>query len=221
MKADSEARETGRVEAFSDGVFAIAITLLGFAFKVPTEAGTHLATALAASWPAMVAFVTSFATIGILWIHHHRLFTHIRKVDHTLLLLNGFLLMTITMVPSATTILADYLGRPGDRTAAIVYSALFIVVTASFNLLWRYSSRRLRLLDRSVDRRTIRRINLQYGFGPLAYLLSMGIAFIHVWASLAADIALAAFFALPALDWEDRAPPNTPHAVTWGRSPET
>ena len=206
MNADSEAKETGRVEAFSDGVFAIAITLLGFTFKVPSTAGGHLATALAASWPALVAFVTSFMTIGILWINHHRLFTHIRKVDHSLLLLNGFLLMTITMVPFATTILAEYLGRPDARTAAIVYSGLFVLVTISFNLLWRYSSRRLRLLDRAVDRRTIRRINLQYGFGPLAYLMSTGIAFANVWASLAANVAFAAFFALPALDWGDRPP---------------
>jgi uncharacterized membrane protein len=208
MKPDSEAKETGRVEAFSDGVFAIAITLLGFTFKVPSAAGAHLATALAASWPALLAFVTSFMTIGILWINHHRLFTHIRKVNHSLLLLNGFLLMTITMVPFATTILAEYLGRPGERTAAIVYSGLFVLVTISFNVLWRYSSRRLRLLDRSVDRRTIRRINLQYGFGPLAYLISSGIAFVNVWASLAANILFAAFFALPAFDWDDRAAPS-------------
>ena len=116
--------------------------------------------------------------------------------------------MTITLVPFATAILAEYLGRPGERTAAVVYSGLFVLVTISFNLLWRYSSRRLRLLDRSVDPKTIRRINLQYGFGPLAYLISMGVAFVHVWASLTADIAFAAFFALPALDWGDRAPPS-------------
>ncbi len=85
MSADGS--ETGRVEAFSDGVFAIAITLLVLDLKVPRDLppGTTLLHALLAQWPSYVAFVTSFATIGIMWINHHTLFTLIKRTDHTLL----------------------------------------------------------------------------------------------------------------------------------------
>jgi uncharacterized membrane protein len=209
MSSDGAARETGRVEAFSDGVFAIAITLLGFTLKVATGAGDHLAMALVKNWPAFVAFITSFMTIGILWINHHRLFTHIRKVDHSLLLLNGLLLMAVTAVPFATTLVAEYVGHPGGRTATLFYSGAFIAVTLSFNVLWQYSARRHRLLDRLVDGRAIRRINLQYGFGPVLYVVSFALAFASVWASLAANVVFAAFFALPALDWSERLTPPT------------
>ena len=212
MAPDDAARETGRVEAFSDGVFAIAVTLLGFTLKVPIGAGGHLATALVKNWPAFVAFVTSFTTIGILWINHHRLFTHIRRIDHSLLLLNGLLLMTVTVVPFATTLVAEYAGYPGGRTAALLYSGTFVAVTTSFNILWQYSARSHRLLDRSVDARAIRRINLQYGFGPGLYLVSFALAWASVWASLAANVIFAAFFALPALNWGERSqpPPEPP-----------
>jgi uncharacterized membrane protein len=212
MSRNEAARETGRVEAFSDGVFAIVITLLGFTLKVPTGEGAHLALALWKSWPAFLAAITSFATVGILWVNHHRLFTHIRKVDHSLLLLNGVVLMTVTAVPFATTLVADYVGHPGGRTATVLYSAAFIAVSASFNMLWRYSAGRHRLLDRSVDSRTIRRINRQYGFGPVLYLVSMALALASVWASLAANVVFAVFFALPALAWSERLPP--PNALT-------
>ncbi|MBS2028561.1 MAG: DUF1211 domain-containing protein [Deltaproteobacteria bacterium] len=209
MPADGAARETGRVEALSDGVFAIAVTLLGFTLRAPMGAGEHLATYLMRSWPAFVSFMTSFATIWILWINHHRLFTHIRKVDHSLLLLNGLLLMAVTVIPFATTLVAEYAGHPGGRTAALFYSGTFIAVTTSFNILWQYSARGHRLLDQSVDAQAIHRINLQYGFGPVLYVVSFALAWESVWASLAANGIFAAFFALPALDWSERRRPPT------------
>src|SRR5512140_1040236 len=88
----TNASETTRVETFSDAVFAISITLLGLALKVPKPDHDSLLLALAHQWPAFLALVTSFMTIGIVWINHHRLFTHIRSVSHGLLLLNGLLL---------------------------------------------------------------------------------------------------------------------------------
>ena len=209
MDSDGAARETGRVEAFSDGVFAIAVTLLGFTLKVPVGAGGRLAAELVKNWPAFVAFLTSFTTIGILWINHHRLFTHIRRIDHPLLLLNGLLLMTVTVVPFATTLLAEYVGYPGGRTAALFYNGVFMAVTTSFNMLWQYAARSHRLLDRLVDARAIHRINLQYGFGPVLYLVSFALAWANVWASLAANVIFAAFFALPALNWSERRKPPT------------
>src|SRR5262249_42578260 len=100
-----ELRESERLEAFSDGVFAIAITLLVLELKVPPR-DADLAAALLSGWPSYVAFLTSFATIGIMWLNHHRLFTTIRRVDHGTLVLNGLLLLGVTALPFPTAIVA-------------------------------------------------------------------------------------------------------------------
>src|SRR5690348_10117444 len=103
---EADARETARIEAFSDGVFAVAATLLVLDLKVPHDAagGQGLVRALAGEWPAYLAFVTSFAFIGIMWINHHRLFTLIRRSDNLLLVFNGLLLLGVTFVPFATAV---------------------------------------------------------------------------------------------------------------------
>ena len=112
-------KETSRIEAFSDGVFAIAIALLILEIKVPT-AENDLAAQLLRQWPSYVAFVISFAFIGIMWINHHRLFTHIRRADNALMILNLALLLGVTAVPYPTAVLAQHLNRGGQRTAAIL-----------------------------------------------------------------------------------------------------
>ncbi len=201
MSKGSEKTETARIEAFSDGVFAIAITLLGLGLRAPVQDDASLGASLLAGWPSYVAFFTSFITIAIIWINHHRLFTHIYRVDHALLLLNGLLLMTVTVVPFGTTVLAEHLGRSDQQTAAILYTGVFIAVTGTFNLLWRHAARRHRLIDQVVDQRMIRRINLQYGFGPVLYTVSCCLALAAPWASVGADLLLAAFFSLPVLNW--------------------
>ncbi len=115
-------KETARVEAFSDGVFAIAITLLVLEFKVPhlpQEASSgELFHALLKLWPSTVAFLGSFAAILIMWINHHGLFRLIHKTDSRFLFANGFMLLMVTFVPFPTAVLAEYLGRPGERVAA-------------------------------------------------------------------------------------------------------
>jgi TMEM175 potassium channel family protein len=103
---DAGRKETGRVEAFSDGVFAIAMTLLVLNIKVPTANPGNLGTLLWQQWPSYLAFVISFAFIGIMWVNHHRLFVHIRRIDHMLLVLNGALLLGVTAVPFPTAVLA-------------------------------------------------------------------------------------------------------------------
>lgn len=205
MNARADRTETGRVEAFSDGVFAITMTLLGIELKVPVYGGVRgasLGVSLAAGWPAYVAFLTSFITIAVMWINHHRLFTHIVRVDHALLMWNGLLLMTVTIVPFGNAVLAEYIGRPDQRTAAMLYAGILIAVTGTFNLLWRHAARGHRLIDHAVRRRTIRRISFQYGFGPVLYVLSFGMAVFNSWASIGADLLFVAFFALPLFSWE-------------------
>lgn len=133
---DPDQKETGRIEAFSDGVFAIAITLLVLEIKVPheVEAG-RLARALLEQWPSYLAFLTSFSFIGIMWINHHRIFRLIHRSDHGLLLVNGLLLLGVTFVPFPTALVADYLRHPDEYVAVMVFNGTYLVISIFFNLL--------------------------------------------------------------------------------------
>ena len=191
-------KETGRVEAFSDGVFAIAMTLLVLNVKVPTtNQPGQLGSLLWQQWPSYLAFVISFAFIGIMWVNHHRLFVHIRQIDHTLLVLNGALLLGVTAVPFPTAVLAQYLGKPDEKAATMLYNGTYVVVAIFFNVLWRYAASGHRLLGDEVDEAEVNRITRQYAFGPLLYLACFVLAYVNVAASLSLNVALAIFFALP------------------------
>jgi len=114
-------KETARIEAFSDGVFAIAITLLILEIKIPAAGSGNLSMQLLRQWPSYFAFVFSFAFIGIMWINHHRLFTHIKRSNNALLFLNLLLLLGVCAVPFPTAVLAQHLGQSDQRAAAILY----------------------------------------------------------------------------------------------------
>ena len=187
--------ETGRIEAFSDGVFAIAITLLVLELKVPPTGNVRLASALFNQWPSYAAFTLSFAFIGIMWINHHRLFTHIRRSSNTLLVLNLLLLFGVTVVPFPTAVLAAYFRTADARPAALFYNGTYVVIAILFNILWQYSVR-ARLLD-PVSTAAAAKISRQYSYGPLLYVICLGVAWISPAVSLALSCALAAFFALP------------------------
>lgn len=187
--------ETARVEAFSDGVFAIAITLLILEIKVPTPNQGNLAAALLRQWPSYVAFLLSFVYIGVMWINHHRMFTLIRRSTDVLLVLNLLLLLGVTVVPFPTAVLAAHLGGPGERTAALIYNATFVLIAIFFNLLWRHVIKH-RLLHEQAALNAAQ-IAAQYILGPLMYLACLVIALFNVRAGVAANAALALFFALP------------------------
>jgi uncharacterized membrane protein len=200
-------QETARLEAFSDGVFAIAITLLVLELKVPRElSGQGLERALLEQWPSYAAFLVSFATIGIMWLNHHRLFMIIHRVDHTLLILNGLLLLTVTVVPFPTALISAYLGRSGEQVSAVVYSGLFVVIAMAFNALWRYvasPARQPPMLTLPLDSPDVRAIHAAYLYGPIWYLAALILAFWRPTAALALCGALALFFALPRKQSED------------------
>lgn len=191
-------KETGRVEAFSDGVFGIAMTLLVLNVKVPSASQPgQLGSLLWQQWPSYLAFIISFAFIGIMWVNHHRLFVHIRRIDHILLVLNGALLLGVTAVPFPTAVLAQYLGKPDEKAATMLYAGTYVVVAIFFNVLWRYAASGHRLLGDEVDDAEVNRITRQYAYGPLLYLACFVLAYVNVAASLALNVALAIFFALP------------------------
>jgi uncharacterized membrane protein len=200
-RAAEGVRETGRLEAFSDGVFAIAITLLILEIRVPhlgeDAAAGELLGALGRLWPAYLAYATSFATILIMWINHHRNFRCVRRVSHPLFILNGLLLLCITFVPFPTALLTEYLQRPAQAVAAAVYSGTFVVTAVIFNLLWHHVARSPRLLDPRVNPQFLRRTTRGYAVAPLVYLVAFGLGFLSAALSLAVCLALAVFFALP------------------------
>ncbi|MGE5222791.1 MAG: TMEM175 family protein [Omnitrophica WOR_2 bacterium] len=191
--------ETRRIEAFSDGVFAVAITLLVLGLHVPDKSLTDhdLLLWLLGQWPVYFAFVTSFATIGVMWINHHRMFTHIQRADTTLLSLNLLLLLLIVFVPFPTLLLADYIILPGQHLAALLYSGTYILLAICFNLIWRYATNRNRLMGKKPDMRKIQEITAQYRFGPVFYIFTFLLAWLSAPISLAVNLLVALFFALP------------------------
>ncbi len=186
-----------RVETFSDGVFAIAITLLVLTIAQPTNYG-DLARQLGARWPSLAAYVVSFVVIGIMWVNHHTVFTHLREVDRGMFYCNLLLLMTIVFIPYPTEVFGEALrqsGGSGARTAAIFYSATMTVNALTWSILWLYASvgRRLLTPEFPEPQRTIS--TLLFTAGTIAYLVSIGVAFINPYACLAFHGALALYYA--------------------------
>ena len=191
--------ETTRVEAFSDGVFAIAITLLILEIRVPEHAKDgELLHALLDLWPSYLAFAASFFTIGVMWMNHHRLFNLIGKTNQGLLAANGLLLFGISFVPFPTAVLAQFLDRPDAQIAAVFYNGVFFFIAIAFQVFWRYASGQRRLIDDDADQESVDAITRQYRFGPMLYVVLMVIGWYSARTSLALNLALAVFFAIPA-----------------------
>lgn len=196
---DRGEKETGRLEAFSDGVFAIAITLLVLDIKVPKLSELSgpggLLVALLKQWPMFAAYLTSFATILVMWVNHHKLFNHIRRTNDTFLFLNGLLLLFVTFVPFPTALVSAYLQHPEAQTAAAVYAGTYAAIAIAFNLLWKYASAGRRLLGPRASLAEVDAITRQYRVGPISYLVAFVLAFVSVPASLGICVLLAVFFA--------------------------
>ncbi len=188
--------ETGttRMETFSDGVFAIAATLLVLEFSVGAYQGTNLGSALLHRWPSYLAYVTSFITIGIIWMNHHWCVGTMARVDRTLLFLNILLLMTVAFLPFPTKLVADYLQKPGEQAAVLAYDATFVVMAVLYNLWWRYASRGRRLIADDVPDSRIRAINRAFDPGVPMYLACFVVAIFSPLASVALTFAIAAFY---------------------------
>jgi uncharacterized membrane protein len=168
-------KETTRLEAFSDGVFAIAITLLVLELKVPHAAAGEQQTSLALGekllreWPSYLALATSFFTILIMWVHHHLLFKLVRKVDAKLLFANGFLLMLVSVVPFPTAVVAEYLATPEAPAAAEFYADVFVLISIAFYVLMTAAFRES-VLDPETPAQKLRQFRRRYKLGPPIYL---------------------------------------------------
>ena len=150
---------TSRLEAFGDGVFAIAATLLVLEIRLP---GEEVGPGLLDLWPSYFAYATSFLTIGIMWVNHHAILELVREADRRFLFLNLFLLMCIAFVPFPTTLLADHLGHEGAPEAAVAYGLSLAVTAVFFNAVWHYAAAGRRLLRENVSAREVRGITRSY-----------------------------------------------------------
>jgi uncharacterized membrane protein len=192
--------DTARLEAFSDGVFAIAITLLVLEIHLPD--GSGLAKQLGHLWPSYLAYVLSFVTIGIMWANHHGIFRLIGPASHGLIVANLLLLMTISFLPFPTHVLAEHLRASGaeqmadQRAAAIFYSGTFILIAIAFQVLWQTAGRRNRLIlpgrERAADE-----ITKSYRWGVPMYTASTLLAFWKPIASVVMVGAIALFWLVP------------------------
>ena len=158
-----------RLEMFSDGVFAIAATLLILDVRAGPGA---LGSRLLHIWPSYAAYAVSFLTIGIIWINHHRVFTQIRHVDRLFLLINVAFLMMVAFIPFPTSLIASQL-RGGDlQPAALAYGATLTITATFFNVLWFYAAAGHRLLRTDADPRLVSGISRSYLPGPFIYLVA-------------------------------------------------
>jgi uncharacterized membrane protein len=196
----TEAKETGRIEAFSDGVFAIAVTLLVLELRVPQLAeeatNAELWAALLIRWPSYLAYLVSFATILIVWVNHHRIFTIIQRSDSRFLFLNGLLLLVVTTIPFPTALLAEFLQKPSATVACAIYTGTYVLLALAFNAFWRYASYRNRLLARTVSPEQVAAISRSLIFGPVSYFVAFALAFVNAYASFALCMLLAIYWAL-------------------------
>jgi uncharacterized membrane protein len=186
---------TNRLEAFSDGVLAVAITLLIFNVQLPHVADGEVGAALLALWPAYASYVVSFFTIGIIWVNHHALFDLIERVDRPLLFINLFLLMVVAFLPFPTSVLSEYIRGPnGSRIAAIVYCSTMLLMGIGFGALWVYATRRPHLLVSHLDPEFARAAVPGFTIGSAGYIVAIVVATFSAPLSLAICAAVAVYY---------------------------
>ena len=184
--------DTARLETFSDGVFAIAATLLILEIRLSGH-GT-LTHQLLDLWPSYFAYAVSFLTIGIMWINHHEIFRHIHRVNRTFLVISVIFLMVIAFIPFPTHVLAEHLNDDQAQTAAVFYGLTNVAMAVMFTLLWFYAIRGDRLLGPDPDRRAVSGISRSFRPGIPLYVLATLSAFVSSWLAVASFGGLALFY---------------------------
>jgi uncharacterized membrane protein len=220
-------KDSGRTEAFSDGIFAFAMTLLVVDIKVPhptvDAAGTDawLLAALRDLWPSFGASILSFGTILIMWINHHGIFRHVFRVDKGVLFANGLLLLMVTLSPFTTALLAAYVTEPAARVAAAVYCGVYLVIGLTFNLLLRavVSNASDPAIGTPAHDAVMRRIRRTHRGGTFVYLVATAVALFSPFGGLAICLSLWVVWALLRYTPEEDDAMETPPAAGSGVSP--
>lgn len=192
-----------RLEAFSDGVLAIVITLLILDVKVPSVPPGHLAAALSDQWPRYVAYLMSFLIVGIIWLNHHATIQLLARTDHGTQVLNLLLLLPVSVLPWPTALLAEYAshGTHSDaRLAVAIYGGTSTIMAVTFNILWRYLLRHPELHRPDVTPGLIRTRTRRYIVGLVVYPVATAVGLLSVPLFLAVMLALAVLYLLPTPD---------------------
>lgn len=186
-------KETLRIETFSDGVFCIAVTLLSIEIGVELHGDVtnkELTHALFAKWPIYLAYVISFINVLLAWIGHHSLFKMLHKSDNSIMITNGLLLMLVALVPFPTKTLGEFLLTGGFKTAAIFYTAYFVLISIAFRLLWFAASQRPGILVNDVTAAQIKQTTRNENIGLVCNTIIFAVAFINPWLALALSFAM-------------------------------
>jgi uncharacterized membrane protein len=188
------------MEAFSDGVLAIVITLLILDVKVPTDAEGHLGRELAAQWPQYAAYLSSFLIVGTIWLNHHAVVSLLARADHGIQVHNLLMLLPVSVLPWPTAVLAEYLrdGTSGDQQVAVLlYGVTSSLMAVTFNLMWHYLLRHPELRRPEVTRESLAVRNRRFNFGLLSYPVATLVGLISVPLFLVCVFALAVLYLLP------------------------
>ena len=214
MKEQNQYQEeltTQRIEAFSDGVFAIAITLLILEIRLPHTDATHgsVANALVSLWPSYFAYIFSFVMIGIYWVNHHYIFKIYQKTDHVFNLLNVFFLMCISFLPFPTAVLGEHLLDVKEQKTVIIFYVFGLMLpAASWFLAWLYASSHYRLIDGRLSPHFVNYLTKQYGFSVIFYLFALVVSVFQPVVGIAIAVGLTLLYLLPSKQPVYRDPPT-------------
>jgi TMEM175 potassium channel family protein len=190
--------DRSRLEAFSDGVFAVAITLLALNLAVAGPGPGHkpLLAQLASHWPSFVAYLISFFTIGIIWVNHHALVANIAAVDRPVLFLNLLLLAFVVALPFGTATMADYLtaGGQDSHVAMALYAAIFEGMSIGFTVMFEWTLHGEERTHHPVPEAARWAARRQFYIGQIPYLIAIGVAFVSPLASLAIIGLVAVYY---------------------------
>ena len=194
--------DRSRIEAFSDGVFAVAITLLALNLTVAGPSHVHLLHQLGSGWSAFVAYLISFFMIGIVWVNHHVLVRGIAVVDRTLLFLNLVLLLFVVMIPFATATVAEYLAasasidpsvRQDQQIAMALYGAVFLGMSLGFGGIFEWTLHGERMYQRlPADKHWAARA--RFVGGGLVYVIAIVVALINAVAAFVIIALVAVYY---------------------------
>lgn len=178
-------KDTTRIEAFSDGVFAIAITLLILDIQVPHSADLHgsLLSELGKHWANYLSFFIGFFSILVCWINHHHICNYILRCDNNMQILNSLILLVVIIVPFSTSLLAEYINQSEQQTAIAIYGITYCFMALVYDLMWNYAYK-FKFTNPDVDDKFLKAIKRIYDIGIFYTLFAFAVSFVSVIAGL-------------------------------------
>ena len=193
---------TGRISAFSDGVFSIAITLLVLNLQIPKGITSldDLLPKLQALWPNLMSYILSFVIIGIYWVAHHNMFHYIKRSNRMFLWINILLLMCVAFIPFPAGLLGQFSFVSQSslaKVAEIIYACNLILTNLTLSLLWWYATSHHRLVDQDIDPHFVNTVNRRNMTAPVVYAASIGLSFLNVYLSLIVFFLFPLYYIIP------------------------